>query len=149
MSVEQSVDAHLIEQTKQQIRSLVNEITQLSKSDIAPEEFHGEFDIWPPSQQNMYYTRPTAWWIDYEEICTRHGRVPADITEYVEWSQENQARNHAYAVAACKKRFPRCAGILLWGSHDTYTQPVNTSILDYYGRPKKSALALKKVWRGE
>ena len=43
MSVEQSVDAHLIEQTKQQIRSLVNEITQLSKSDIAPEEFHGEF----------------------------------------------------------------------------------------------------------
>ncbi len=43
MSTEQSVDAHLIEQTKQQIRSLVNEITQLSKSDIAPEEFHGEF----------------------------------------------------------------------------------------------------------
>ena len=43
MSVEQSVDSHLIEQTKQQIRSLVNEITQLSKSDIAPEEFHGEF----------------------------------------------------------------------------------------------------------
>ena len=42
MSVE-SVDAQLIEQTKQQIRSLVNEITQLSKSDIAPEEFHGEF----------------------------------------------------------------------------------------------------------
>jgi hypothetical protein len=43
MSIDQSVDAHLIEQTKQQIRSLVNEITQLSKSDIAPEEFHGEF----------------------------------------------------------------------------------------------------------
>ncbi|MCL2118028.1 MAG: HlyD family efflux transporter periplasmic adaptor subunit [Planctomycetaceae bacterium] len=43
MSIDQSVDAQLIEQTKQQIRSLVNEITQLSKSDIAPEEFHGEF----------------------------------------------------------------------------------------------------------
>ncbi|MCL2348530.1 MAG: hypothetical protein FWC50_09765, partial [Planctomycetaceae bacterium] len=43
MSTEQSVDAQLIEQTKQQIRALVNEITQLSKSDIAPEEFHGEF----------------------------------------------------------------------------------------------------------
>ena len=43
MSTEQSVDVQLIEQTKQQIRALVNEITQLSKSDIAPEEFHGEF----------------------------------------------------------------------------------------------------------
>jgi len=43
MSTEQSVDTQLIEQTKQQIRSLVNEITQLAKSDVAPEEFHGEF----------------------------------------------------------------------------------------------------------
>ncbi len=35
MSTEQSLDPNLIEQTKQQIRSLVNEIAQLSKSEIA------------------------------------------------------------------------------------------------------------------
>jgi hypothetical protein len=40
---EQTLDPQLIEQTKQQIRSLVNEIAQLSKSDLAPEEFYGEF----------------------------------------------------------------------------------------------------------
>jgi len=43
MSTEQPLDTHLIEQTKQQIRSLVAEIAQLSKSDVAPEEFYGEF----------------------------------------------------------------------------------------------------------
>ena len=43
MSIEQPVDAQLIEQTKQQIRSLVAEIAQLSKTDVAPEEFYGEF----------------------------------------------------------------------------------------------------------
>jgi len=43
MSSEQSLDPQLIEQTKQQIRMLVNEISQLAKSDIAPEEFYGEF----------------------------------------------------------------------------------------------------------
>ena len=43
MSSEQSLDPQLIEQTKQQIRMLVNEIAQLAKSDIAPEEFYGEF----------------------------------------------------------------------------------------------------------
>src|SRR5262245_43089074 len=32
-----------IEQTKQQIRSLVSEISQLSKSDIAPEEYYSAF----------------------------------------------------------------------------------------------------------
>ena len=43
MSSEQSVDPQLVEQTKQQIRSLVGEIAQLSRSDVAPEEFYGQF----------------------------------------------------------------------------------------------------------
>lgn len=43
MSTEQSLDPHLIEQTKHQIRSLVNEIAQLSKSDLTPQEYYGEF----------------------------------------------------------------------------------------------------------
>lgn len=43
MSIEQPLDPHLIEQTKQQIRALVSEISQLSKTDVAPEEFYGQF----------------------------------------------------------------------------------------------------------
>ena len=33
----------MIEQTKQHIRSLVGEIAQLTKAEIAPEQFYGEF----------------------------------------------------------------------------------------------------------
>ena len=40
MSTEQSVDPELVEQTKQQIRNLVREIAQISKSDIAPVDFY-------------------------------------------------------------------------------------------------------------
>ncbi len=43
MSTEESLDPSLIEQTKHQIRSLVNEIAQLAKEDVAPEQFYGEF----------------------------------------------------------------------------------------------------------
>ncbi|MBN2474172.1 MAG: HlyD family efflux transporter periplasmic adaptor subunit [Pirellulales bacterium] len=43
MSTESSLDPQLIEQTKQQIRSLVSEIAQLSKEDLTPEEFYGQF----------------------------------------------------------------------------------------------------------
>jgi multidrug efflux pump subunit AcrA (membrane-fusion protein) len=44
MSSEQSsVNAETIEQTKQQIRGLVSEISQLSKSDIAPEAYYAAF----------------------------------------------------------------------------------------------------------
>jgi len=43
MSSEQKLDPSLLEQTKQQIRNLVSEIAQISKSEISPEEFHSEF----------------------------------------------------------------------------------------------------------
>ena len=43
MSIEQHRSTREIEQTKQQIRSLVGEIAQLSKTDVAPEEFYGQF----------------------------------------------------------------------------------------------------------
>lgn len=43
MSSEQSLNPELIEQTKQQIRSLVNEIAKLSRSDISPQEYYTEF----------------------------------------------------------------------------------------------------------
>ncbi|HUY35514.1 MAG TPA: HlyD family efflux transporter periplasmic adaptor subunit [Pirellulales bacterium] len=43
MSTEQSVDPHLIEQTKQQIRGLVVEIAQLAKQELTAREFYGAF----------------------------------------------------------------------------------------------------------
>lgn len=44
MSTEQQpLDPSLIEQTKQQIRSIVGEIARLAKADVAPEEFYQEF----------------------------------------------------------------------------------------------------------
>jgi multidrug efflux pump subunit AcrA (membrane-fusion protein) len=93
MSTEQSLDPSLIEQTKQQIRTLVNEIAQLAKSDLSPEEFHGEFlprvvsalaaiggAVWTIEDQgrltlqyqiNLQETRLR----DSEEDQIRHGRL--------------------------------------------------------------------------
>ncbi|MBQ7814758.1 MAG: hemolysin D, partial [Thermoguttaceae bacterium] len=43
MSSEQRYDSSLVEQTKRQIRVLVNEIAEISRSDASPEEFQAEF----------------------------------------------------------------------------------------------------------
>jgi len=43
MSSDQSSNANVVEQTRQQIRGLVGEISQLAKQEISPEEFYGEF----------------------------------------------------------------------------------------------------------
>lgn len=43
MSTEQAINPELIEETKQQIRGLVNEIAHLARQDIGAQEFYGEF----------------------------------------------------------------------------------------------------------
>lgn len=43
MSTEQSIDPQLLEDTKQQIRGLVDEIAKLSRSDVSPQEFYDQF----------------------------------------------------------------------------------------------------------
>lgn len=43
MSSEQRYDPGMLEQTKQQIRALVNEIAQVSRSDVSPDVFQAEF----------------------------------------------------------------------------------------------------------
>lgn len=43
MSTEQPIDPNLLEETKQQIRNLVNEIAQLSRTNASPEQFYDQF----------------------------------------------------------------------------------------------------------
>lgn len=93
MSSEQSLDPQLIEQTKQQIRTLVNEIAQLTKSGVSPEQFYSEFlprvvsalaalggAVWATNEEgrlalqyqiNMGETRLQ----EREEDQARHGRL--------------------------------------------------------------------------
>jgi beta-mannosidase len=110
-------------------------------------QYRGDYPEFPPTPENDYWSHPTVWWIDWNVIVELHGREPADLEEYVAWSQEHQAQTLALAMKSCKDRFPRCGGVLLWGSHDTASIPTNTSIIDFHGNAKPAALALSEVWR--
>jgi beta-mannosidase len=110
-------------------------------------QYRGDYPEFPPTADNEYWTHPTSWWIDWPLLVELHGREPRDLQEYVTWSQEHQAETLALGMRSCKERFPRCGGVLLWGSHDTSPLPINTSIIDFHGNPKPAAMALKEVWR--
>jgi len=113
------------------------------------EKYAGDFDTFPANTSNPYWTRLTTWWIDWDKLVAIHGREPADLEEYVAWSQENQAVMIAGEFKACKDRFPRCGGVLMWSGHDTWPLTVNTSLIDFDGNLKPSALAVSEVWRSE
>ena len=109
--------------------------------------YAGECHPFPASLDNPYCNRPTPWWNDWAPLVAQYGREPKDLEEYVAWSQQRQARLLVAAFKACKARFPRCGGMLLWTGHDTFPTPANASIVDFYGDPKPAALALAEVWK--
>ncbi len=102
----------------------------------------------PADFSNPYWTHTNGWWIQWEDYL-REGGDPDNLDAYVAWSQQRQADALAYAAAACKRRFPRCGGFIIWMGHDCYPCPANTSIVDFLGRPKPAALAVAEVFRGE
>lgn len=109
--------------------------------------FAGELAVMPVEPRNPLYCLTLSWWTEDARFAAERGRPPRDLEEYVAWSQERQARALAIAVQACKGRFPRCGGAILWCGHDCFPCAVNTSIIDFEGNPKPAALALREVWR--
>jgi beta-mannosidase len=112
------------------------------------EQFAGGLAPTPGTAANPLWRR-FAWWIEWPEFVARHGREPRDLREYVAWSQARQAEALARAARACKRRFPRCGGFIVWMGHDSFPCPANTAILDFDGNPKPAALALAEVFRND
>jgi len=112
------------------------------------DKYAGAFATFPATADNPYWTRLTTWWLDWHRLVALHGRAPRDLAEYVAWSQAHQARMLAGEMRACKARFPRCGGVLMWSGHDTFPLTINSSLIDYEGRCKPAAQAVAAVWRG-
>jgi beta-mannosidase len=110
------------------------------------QKYAGSFDIYPASTQNPYWTRLTTWWNDWKKMIALHGREPSGLNEYIVWSQAYQATMIASEMRACKEHFPRCGGVLLWSGHDTFPLTINSSLIDFDGGQKPSALAVAEVW---
>lgn len=108
-------------------------------------EYGGEMAL-PGDVHNPFWKHTGGWWIQWPDYL-REGGDPANLEAYVAWSQARQAAALAYAARACKRRFPRCGGFIIWMGHDCYPCPVNTAAVDFLGRPKPAAEALGEVFR--
>lgn len=100
----------------------------------------------PASYANPLWRR-TSWWIEWPQFIAEMGREPATLEAYVAWGQQRQAQALAVAARACKARFPRCGGFILWMGHDSFPCTANTAILDFEGNPKPAAFALAGVFK--
>jgi len=65
----------------------------------------------------------------------------------VTWSQARQAEALRIVASSLKEKFPRCGGLIFWMGHDCFPCTSNTSVIDFWGRPKPAALALTDIFR--
>lgn len=98
----------------------------------------------PADASHPAWRHAASWWLQWKRYLEADGN-PANLENYVGWSQRRQAEALAYAFSACREKFPRCGGFIVWMGHDCFPCPVNTSILDFHGRPKPAAFALRDV----
>jgi len=111
-------------------------------------EYKGDLPEIPGTTANPLWRR-TSWWIEWPVFVEEYGREPANLEEYVTWSQERQKRALSIAARASKERFPRCGGFLIWMGHDSFPCTANTSIIDFHGNPKPAALAIGEIYNDE
>lgn len=112
-------------------------------------KYGGGTDVWPPT--TAYWRHTAAWWGQWDRFRDTLGELPPDeaLAEYIRLTQAEQAEAYAIAAAACKNRFPRCGGFLVWMGHDAFPCPANNAFIDFDRNPKPAYFALKKVFRNE
>lgn len=111
-------------------------------------KYRGIYPALPADRSNPVWNQYN-WWLDeWNDFLRDHGgKEPADINEYVAWSQDRQTKGLVIALKACKSRFPACGGFVIWMGHDSYPAFINTSIIDFEGRLKPVAYELAKIWK--
>lgn len=111
-------------------------------------QYAGGIPVVPVSLDNPYWKHTSAWWVQPWLMDDMKGSSNGDgLDAYVERSQKRQADFLAFAVDQCKKRFPRCAGFLIWMGHDCMPVGSNTSIINYDGTPKPAFYTIKEIFQ--
>jgi beta-mannosidase len=107
--------------------------------------FSGGLPEMPATIDNPLWWR-TSWWIEWPEFLGEMGREPADLEEFVAWSQARQTWALTTVAETLKSKFPRCGGVIFWMGHDSFPCTTNTSVIDFDGQPKPAALALQAIF---
>ncbi|WP_431246431.1 glycosyl hydrolase 2 galactose-binding domain-containing protein [Leifsonia xyli] len=87
------------------------------------------------------WTHSSGWWL--AGFDARDRDVP--VEQWLDTSAQRQARMLVIALERALGRFPATGGFMLWMGHDTFPCAVSLAVVDFWGRPKPAALALRSL----
>ena len=102
--------------------------------------------LWP--LDTPLWRHAANWWTQEQRLAEKFAPLPPDeaLAAYVDHTRCEQAEGLSIAARACKARFPRCGGFIVWMGHDCFPCPSNTSLIDFARKPKPAWYALKEVF---
>jgi len=110
-------------------------------------KYAGNLSPFPYSMDNMFWRR--EYWYNHFNMYERYsGKKLSDtsLEDFVEWSQDFQAKILGIEISACKRRFPHCGGVIIWMGHDACPSVLNTSVINYDGTPKKAVKTITELF---
>lgn len=114
-------------------------------------KYAGGERLWPPKRDTRFWHFRGDWWIQWDQLSAVYSfsEERDELNRYAKVSRNRQARALAIAARACKSRFPRCGGFIVWMGHDCFPCAANTSIFEFGGVPKPAVSALAKVFQSK
>jgi len=105
--------------------------------------------LWP--LDTPLWRHAANWWTQDQRFAAKFAHLPAEeaLAAYVDETRREQAEGLAIAARACRERFPRCGGFIVWMGHDCFPCPSNTSVIDFACQPKPAWEALKEVFNSD
>ncbi len=105
--------------------------------------------VWPP--EGPYWKHTSKWWSQWDRYREALADLPEEeaLAAYVEATRRDQAELLTIAARACKGRFPRCGGFLIWMGHDCFPCLANNSLIEIDLTVKPAYAALQAVFLGE
>ncbi len=102
--------------------------------------------LWPLTSPLWRHT--ANWWTQEQRLGELvDGLSPsAALLACIDHTQREQAEGLAIAAKACKDRFPRCGGFIVWMGHDCFPCPANTSLIDFTRNPKPAWHTVQSVF---
>lgn len=103
--------------------------------------------LWPP--QGVYWMHTAAWWTQwdlYHNPMKDISEATMGVAAYIRETQAHQAEAYSIAANACKRRFPKCGGFIIWMGHDCFPCPANNSVIDFLCETKPAYHALREVF---
>ncbi len=87
------------------------------------------------------------WWNNEDLVRSAFGGAIGDIEQLSRCSQFLQADGLGYAVQALRRRWPECAGTLVWQLDEPFPNAWCTSAIDHTGAPKPAYHAVAQAHR--